>query len=210
MAKDWKQISIYLVMLVSLSQYTMVSTFLPEIASDKGVPLWVVGFIFSMDPISGLVVSYALGKYMFKIGRKTCLGLGLLFSSFSVFVLVPIQSLDMIALLIVSFLSRILAGVCSGFANMGADSIIISDYPDDIELIIGREEAAIGIGLIVGPIIGTILFATDLFYSLLIFGFIIILFIPLCLKMLGTLREYKIEDTQVNTCSLLLKPVRNI
>jgi MFS transporter, DHA1 family, tetracycline resistance protein len=210
MGRDWKQISIYLVMLISLSPYTMVSTFLPKIAFDKGIPLWVLGFIFSMDPIVSLIMSFILGKYMFKIGRKSCIKIGLLFSSLCVFVLVPIESLDMITLLILSFLSRILAGTAAGFTNIAADSIVVSDYPNNIELVIGRMEASIGIGLIIGPLIGTILLATDLFYSLLVLGFFIILFIPLCLKMLGTLREYKIEDTRMNSCSLLFKPVRNI
>jgi MFS family permease len=207
---DWKQLSVYLSMFISLSPYTMISTFLPGIASDKGVPIWVIGLIFSMDPIAGLITSVLLGNYMYKVGRKFCLGLGLFFTALCVFVLVPIEDIDYTGLLVVCFSSRILAGLSSGLADNASVSIFVSDYPDNIEIMIGRVEAAVGVGLITGPLIGAIIVSTDLFYSLIVCGVVVILLIPLCLKMLGTLKVYQIENTESNPWSLLFKLVKNI
>ena len=117
---------------------------------------------------------------MMRIGRKFTIVLSLLLSSFSMIVLSPIELCDSEIVIILSFGSRILAGMSAGCVMTAGDSVFMSDYPDDIEKMIGRMEGSIGIGLIVGPLIGALLYLENLFYSLIVFGVAIFLFIPLC------------------------------
>jgi hypothetical protein len=91
-----------------------------------------------------------------------------------------------------------------------ADSIVVSDYPDRIDTMIGRLEGAIGIGLILGPLIGVVLYTTNLFFALLAYSGMILAFLPVCSRMLGKLRDYSIENSDLSFFSLVVKPVSSI
>lgn len=188
----------------------MIATFYPEIARSKGIPLWVVGAVFSADPLSSLIVSGLLGKCMLHVGRKSIIVLSLFFASCSMFVLSPIEEVSAMDSLIFSFASRIFAGISTACAMTAGDSVLVSDYPDEVETMIGRMEGSIGIGLIIGPLIGTLLYMSNLFYSLIGFAILILCFIPVLWKMLGEFRPYEIHNIQLNTTRLMLKPVKNI
>ena len=202
-----KEFAIYLSLFLCCTPYTMIATFYPGIAQSSGLELWLIGLVFSADPISALFTSVILGKFMFKIGRKETIIIGLVLCALSMFALCPIQYLKHDALICISILSRVLAGASAGCIMVAADSIVVSDYPDQIDLMIGRLEGAIGVGLIVGPLVGLILVLAPLFYSLVAFGFVILAFVPVCNKMLGKFREYVIENHEISSIQLLVKPV---
>lgn len=202
-----KQAAIYLSLLLSCTPYTMIATFLPNIASKHSLPFWLIGLIFSADPISGLIFAFILGKCMLRIGRKTTILIGLVFASLSMFVLSPLELVDEYSFIVLSFMSRIFAGASTGCIMTAADSIIISDYPDKIDAMVGRLEGAIGIGLIIGPLIGVLLYMGSLFWSLIGLGAAILVFIPICSWMLGAFREYIVSNKEMSSTDLMLKPV---
>ena len=68
-----KQVTIYLSLLLVFCSFTLISPFYPEIAQDKGLPLWMIGVIFSLNPLAQLITSLLLSKYMVLIGRKIVL-----------------------------------------------------------------------------------------------------------------------------------------
>lgn len=202
-----KESAIYLSLLLSCTPYTMIATFLPDLASSHSLPLWMIGLMFSADPISGLFAALILGKTMFYIGRKTTILIGLSLVSLSMFVLSPLEFLDRDTFIILSFLSRILAGASTGFIMTASESIIMSDYPDKIDTMVGRLEGSIGIGLIIGPLIGVLLYMGSLFWSLIGFGALILVFIPMCSCMLGKFREYEVSNEEMSSSELMFKPV---
>jgi hypothetical protein len=87
---------------------------------------------------------------------------------------------------------------------------VVSDYPDQIDLMIGRLEGAIGVGLIIGPLVGIVLVLAPLLYSLMALGFAVLAFVPVCNRMLGKFRDYDIENHEMSTIKLLVKPVLSI
>lgn len=205
-----KQVAIYLSLLLVCACFTMIAPFYPDIASSKGVPLWLIGAVFSTDPVSALLTSMFLGKFMQFIGRKQIIILSLCLISLSMFILSPIESCDMQALLLLSFASRIVAGMGYGGLMTAADTIFTSDYPDQLETMIGRMEGAIGVGLILGPVIGTALYIESLFIALVSFGGLILLFTPVAWYMLGTFRDYLVHTENFSAWGLMLKTVRDI
>lgn len=203
-----KQLAIYLALLLVCACYTMIAPFYPEIAARKGLPLWMIGAVFSTDPLLALITSIFIGKYMNLIGRKTIILVSLLFVAGSMFVLSPIETCEKSTVIFLSFASRILAGIGSGCIMTAADTIFTSDYPDQLETMIGRMEGAIGVGLIIGPLLGTAMYVESLFIALVAFGFVILLYIPIAWLMLGTFRTYTIHNQKISSLKLMLKPVK--
>jgi MFS family permease len=207
MGKISKAIAVYMCLMLVLSTYTFISAFYPQIAKDHGIPIWVIGVVFSLNPASSLISALILGKNMNIIGRKKILLGSLLFTSISMFLLSPIEYLDTNYILIMSFTSRIISGVGSACVFTSVTTIFVSDYPDEVQIMLGRMEAAIGVGLILGPLIGTVLYSINLLVAMNVMGISILLFFPISSKMLGELREYKISDKKISSFRLFFKPV---
>ena len=72
---------------------------------------------------------------------------------------------------------------------------------------IGRMEAAAGVGLIFGPIIGTAIYLINLLIAMNVVGGLIFIYSPLAWKMLGTFREYSIKSANINRSHLISRPV---
>jgi hypothetical protein len=89
-------------------------------------------------------------------------------------------------------------------------TIFISDYPDKMQLMIGRMEASVGVGLMMGPLIGTGLYYINLMAAMLGVGGMIIIFAPFANKMLGVFREYNVSESDIGKTALFFKPVRFI
>lgn len=204
-----KQIAIYLSLALVCAAYTMLSPFYPDIALRKGVPLWCVGIIFSTDPFCGFFTALVVSKYMNQFGRKNVILWSQVFLAISMFTLSPIQFLDLDAVLLLSFLSRMFAGIGTGCVMTAAASVFASEYPENTPVMIGRMQGAIGIGLIIGPILGTLLVLESLFFALIVLGSLIALLIPISWKMLGEFRPYQIIDTSnTSTFQIFKIPVR--
>ena len=204
---DNKQVAIYIGLLFVYSTYAMTAPFYPRIAQDKGVQIWLIGVIFSINPLCNLLASLFLGKYMMAIGRKNVVISCFTFTAISMIFLSPIEEADMTQLIILSVISRISGGIGIACLFTAAMTIFISDYPGNIQIMIGRMEAAAGVGLIFGPIIGTALYLINLLIAMNVVGGLIFIYSPLAWKMLGTFREYSIKSANINRSHLISRPV---
>ena len=207
MELDNKQIAIYIGLLLVCAAYSMVAPFYPQIAERKGVPIWLIGVIFSLNPLFNLITSLVLGKFMNTIGRKNIIVSCFIFVAGSMIFISPIEDCNMNQLIILSSISRILGGIGGGCIFTAGITIFISDYPDKIQTMIGRMEVALGLGIILGPLIGTTLYLLNLLVSMLIVGSIIFIYSLVSWKMLGTFREYEIQEVNINKFLLLTRPV---
>ena len=190
--------------------YSMISPFYPDLARSKGVPLWLIGVMFSINPLATLLTSLFLGKYMVAIGRKLVLVSTFLLVSAALIILSPLQLCEITPFIILSFFSRALGGIGTGCIFTSAISVFISDYPERIQIMLGRMTASIGVGLAVGPLVGTILYLIDLLPALLVTAGVVFLFFPFIWKMLGTFKPYEIRSISVNRLALVMKPVIHI
>jgi MFS family permease len=202
-----KEIAIYICLMLVLFPYSFISAFYPQIARDKGISLWVIGLVFSMNPAASLFVTLGLGKYMNVIGRKTVVLVGLFFTAISMFLLSPIEYLDSNYVLMLSFASRTAGGIGFSCVYTSVTTIFISDYPDKIQIMLGRMQAVTGTGLILGPLIGAGLYMIDLLVAVNVIGITILILSTIVSKMLGEFKEYKISGSEINRLSLFFKPV---
>ena len=110
------------------------------------------------------------------IGRKNIIVSCFIFVAGSMIFISPIEDCNMNQLIILSSISRILGGIGGGCIFTAGITIFISDYPDKIQTMIGRMEVALGLGIILGPLIGTTLYLLNLLVSMLIVGSIIFIY----------------------------------
>ena len=163
----YRQMILYFSEFLSSLSYTIIASFYPGIAASKGIPVWLIGFIFSIDPIIGIPTSLLLGKYMNIIGRKCVLTFGMILGSFSLVVIDFVESSSDDAALILSIFSRILAGIGAGCAMTAGPAILISENPDQVDKVIGYFEAASGMGLMLGPLLGSLFDILGIFSSVM-------------------------------------------
>jgi MFS family permease len=207
MGETSKEIAIYITIVITLFPYSFISAFYPQIAKDKGIPVWLIGFVFSANPAVSICLSLVIGKYMNVIGRKNILLTGLFFTSISMFLLSPIEYPDSTYVLLLSFASRIVGGIGHSCGFTSVTTIFVSEYPEKVKTMIGRMEACIVVALMLGPVIGTILYLIDFVIAINAMGAIILIFCPIASKMLGEFREYKIKEINIQRLRLFFKPV---
>ena len=160
-----------------------------------------------MNPIGNLITSPLLGKYMYKLGRKNIIMASYILTGISMLVLSPIEFCDKNSVIALSLLSRFLAGIGVSCIVTTITTIFISDYPDEIQSMLSKMEASVGVGLGMGPVLGAVLYYIDLFSAFVGLGGIILVFAPFAWYMLGTFREYEIKEINIKRVSLLIKPV---
>ncbi len=169
---------ILLCTLVSNSAYALIAPFLPIEFKNKGVSSLNVGVIFSVYSLSVIFCSPLVGIAIIKFGRPKIISfgiflMGLCFLAFGI--VDKIQNQHLIVLF--SIILRVLQGASSAFIQTTCYAIAINDYPDKQEAMIGYIEAVTGVGLIIGPIIGSTLYTFlgfDLTFYL--YGLAILLF----------------------------------
>ena len=202
-----KQFAIYLGLLLICSTYTLIAPFYPKIAKEKGIPLWMVGIVFALNPFGNMIASFFIGRYLNKLGRKNVVISSYFFTALSLLLISPIEYLDRTYVIILSFASRLVAGVGSCCLFTTVTTIFTSDYPDQIQIMIGRMEACIGLGLIIGPMLGTGLYSINLIISMPSLAVVIVLFSPLAWKMLGNFQNYLQVESKIQRGQLFLKRV---
>ena len=207
MGAKFKQFAIYLGLLLICSTYTLIAPFYPKIAKEKKIPLWVVGIVFALTPFGIMITNFFIGQYLNKLGRKNVVISSYFFIALSLLLLSPIEYLDRTYVIILSFASRLVAGVGSCCLFTTVITIFTSDYPDKIQIMIGRMEACIGLGLIIGPLLGTGLYSINLIIAMPGLAVIILLFSPLAWKMLGNFQNYLQAELSIKRGKLFLKPV---
>jgi MFS family permease len=137
------------------ASYTVWAPFLPTEASRKGVDQAVVGAIFWSYSVAFAIVSPMVGKLMAKYGRRNFLILGSLLNAIANFGFVALHYFEGANMFIVGFtVLRLIQGIGTGCLQTANYSILSLMYPTQVEFVCGCLEAAAGIGMCLGPIIG--------------------------------------------------------
>jgi DHA1 family multidrug resistance protein-like MFS transporter len=189
------------------STYTLIAPFLPKVSQEKNLPLWLIGLIFALNPIGNVITSLFLGKYLNQLGRKPVLIASYFITGLSLLFLCPIELVDRDLMIVLAIISRLLGGIGVSCLYTCQLTIFISDYPDQMQVMLGRMEAFIGIGMISGPLIGVALYSISLFIALLSIGVVLVVFSVISWKSMGNFRPYEIKKLDMSLTRLSLKLV---
>ena len=146
---------------------------------------------------------------MHRIGRKKVLIFGMGLGGAGMFTLGLVELSNYHFAVFFSILSRLLAGIGAGCSMTAAPAILVSEFPEEVERVIGLFEAASGLGFLAGPLIGSLLNLGGIFLSFSMTSIFYTLYAIFCYFILGTLRISENYGTKVKLTQLLLKPVKN-
>jgi MFS transporter, DHA1 family, multidrug resistance protein len=193
--------------LTSLS-YTITASFYPAVAESKGIPIWLIGVIFCIDPLVGLPTSLLTARLMQRFSRKLILVIGIVLGSFGMLSLGLLQFSDFAFAVSFSVLSRTLAGVGAGCSMTAAPAILLSENPDSAEKVIGYFEAASGIGFLAGPVIGAVFNFSGIFFSFGLTAIFYFTYAGVCWVFLPDYKEKEQYRANTSLKKMICKPVR--
>jgi len=134
--------------------------FYPQEAESKGATATEYGLVFGSFEFIAFISSPILGKYMHYLGVKTTLNLGMILAALSA---ICFGLLDMISthgtFISLSFLLRMTESLGSTAALVSAFSITAAVFPQNIATTFATLEVFYGLGYIVGPTLGGLLFS---------------------------------------------------
>ena len=161
--------------------YSQVGPFYPFEAHSRGVSAILLGYIIGAFSIMYIISAVICGKYLSKIGKAAGLKFGMLFIVVQLFglgFLKYVESRDWFIAL--SILAQCFGGVGAGMNTTCAIAIITNHYPKERELNLGILEGGTGFGLLLGPLIGGLLYAIGGYLApFLTVGSICLLLFPL-------------------------------
>jgi MFS family permease len=158
--------------LVLSAAVAVIIPFLPIEIENKGISSVWVGPIFAIYPVGIIVASPLVSRLVPCLGAANVIALGMAGIGISLACLGIIMYSNNVQFIIgAALLSQFIQGVASAFIRTTCYIITTNEYTNDQEHIVGLMEGMLGIGLLVGPLIGSALYAaTDFETSFLVFG----------------------------------------
>ena len=171
-------VSILGITALSNSAYAIIAPFLPFEFKAKEIDQTWIGYIFAIYSVAVVMCSPMVGKMIAILGRRNLIVFGMLLmgTSFVVFGwLTELENKN--AFITLALLNRFLQGFASSLIQTTMYSISTNFFPDHKDAMVGYIEAVTGVGLIMGPLIGSGLYALGgylfIFYA---FGSLFIVF----------------------------------
>ncbi|KAI1895770.1 hypothetical protein AGOR_G00110190 [Albula goreensis] len=179
-------ISVASVNFSSMICYSILGPFFPYEAKKKGASQTVIGLIFGCYALCNLMGSLILGKYIVQIGAKFMLISGLFVSSgctilFGLLDKVPGTTNFIVLCFIIRSIDAVgfAAGVTSSFA------LSAKVFPNNIATVLGSLEIFSGLGLILGPPFGGLLYQSFGYeIPFIVLGCFLFLMVPFNMYML--------------------------
>ena len=139
--------------------YSIQGPFYPAEAQKRGATPTQYGFVFGIFQLVVFVFSPVCGRYLGILGAKfiNCLGVFIMSYTNVLFgFLGLIQDCQMFVTM--SFVVRIVEAIGTSSCAISAFSIIAHEFPDNVASAFSLVKSLCGIGLILGPIIGGVLY----------------------------------------------------
>lgn len=135
--------------------------FYPIKAKEKGVKVMWIGVVIGTMAIFQIIGSFMVGHYLKQLGGRNCViftsTLLIIFQTTCLGLLEYVDSDDWF--LYFSFIAQLFGGLGAG-GNSTSSMAILSSFPHhEREKYIGLVEASFGIGLLFGPLIGSMLYS---------------------------------------------------
>lgn len=142
------------------SAYSSIAPFYPAEAIRKGVPSGALGLVFSSYSISMVVFAPVFANMLFTKGSKYVLVLGCLCEGISMVIFGLFYYLEGAwTYAVCSFLCRVLEGFGNGCLNSSSSKILMNVFPErKLARMNGILQTFTGLGMLCGPIMGSLLF----------------------------------------------------
>jgi len=161
--------------------------FYPAEAAEKGATATEYGIVFGSFQCARLILGPIFGNYIRRIGVKRAISFGMVIYSVSCIAFGFLEYVyDTLTFVSISFLLRVVEGVGSSLAVVGAFTMLMSLFPEKVASVFAIAEICYGSGMVFGPFIGSMLYALGGFIlpflsvgiASLIAGFFAFLLIP--------------------------------
>lgn len=141
------------------ASYGICAPFLPMMADERNISQSYLGIMFCVYSISMAMMSPFVGKYQFEFGRRNMAKYGMLLAGIP-FLGFYLNEYSTNSTFFIAFfmLMRILQGIGTSMVQTSAYSMLTLTYPQNVSFVVGCLETSAGVGLSIGPVIGTILF----------------------------------------------------
>ena len=145
---------VFLTIFLDLIGIGIIIPMLPLYVKSMGGSAQVVGFILSVFSFTQLLATPVLGKLSDRLGRRPVILVSLAGNAASMVIFAVATEVRLLPLL---FASRIIAGATAG--NIAACQAAVADVTEGEERAkgMGRVGAAIGLGMVMGPAVGSAL-----------------------------------------------------
>ncbi|XP_033723633.1 MFS-type transporter SLC18B1 isoform X2 [Tursiops truncatus] len=165
----------------SMMCYSILGPFFPKEAEKKGASNTVIGMIFGCYALFNLLASLVFGKYLVHIGAKFMFVAGM---SVSGGVTVLFGVLDQVPegpmFIAMCFLVRIIDAISFAAAITASSSILAKAFPNNVATVMGSVESFSGLGLVLGPPLGGLLYQSFGYeVPFILLGCIVLLMVPL-------------------------------
>ncbi|EDV29310.1 uncharacterized protein TRIADDRAFT_51494 [Trichoplax adhaerens] len=139
--------------------YVILTPFFSVLAKNKGVHPYEISIIFAMYPFTKFFLSIIVGILLPRIGIKTAIWIGLVLDGGSLIIFGMLdQIIDRNIFVIFCIITRALQGVGAAFYLTAGVVFIISIQKNAIASSVGLSEFSLSLGMILGPIIGGVLY----------------------------------------------------
>ncbi|CAI2368539.1 unnamed protein product [Moneuplotes crassus] len=153
-------VSMVIVSILSNICYMVVVPFVPLEFSRYDIKPSTFGYIFAIFSVAAMIGSLVIGKLMIIFGRKVILLLGICSMGVCMSVFSSIAYFENSTLVVLMLLaSRFLQGFASSMIQTTCYAIISVCYDEDKQKYLGYFEGAQGLGCMIGPAIGAILYS---------------------------------------------------
>jgi MFS family permease len=157
---DLVLLAIYLIYFMACCVYSILAPFYPIVARDKGFGDAFIGILIAIYPLVGIVTAASLAKLILKFGRKELMFFGGLVEVVGVALFGFTIYFDDTAFVVISVVARVAMGMGGSILLTTSMACITFFYPNDnLEAKIGIMEILGSIGILIGPVIGSGLYA---------------------------------------------------
>lgn len=173
----------------------IVGPFFPLKAEERGVDINIVGYIFSIYPFFFVIVSLAIPKILQTYSKKKVFVVGSVIYALSVIGFGLLVILNDTLFLIFAFIFRSFQGGSNAAVYTTAYSVFSSMYEgQDIMKINSYFKSTLGIGLVIGLLLGTLLYMIGGYVTpFIVFGSFFLVYIPL-------IKDYFPDEIDDITC----------
>ena len=139
--------------------FALKAPFYPAVAESKGVVASEYGLVFGIFQLVIFIVSPFYGHYITTIGSKFMMVAGVFTTGCTCILFGQLVFIDGTKVfLTLSFLVRIVEALGVAGCNTASFSILAQEFPDSVGSVMASLETCIGVGLIIGPTVGGVLY----------------------------------------------------
>jgi MFS family permease len=158
---DRRLVAMCLNYMFTISIYTLIDAFFSIHMEKKGSPIWLIGFVFVLHPLTAFFSSFAVGQSLERLTRKGSMLAGLVLMTIALIIMGAAYYLSLGVFLVLTAFARIISGLGEAMICTSIFAVVASDYQDHSMRILAILELTDAIGSAISPLIGIGLYTID-------------------------------------------------